>query len=475
MSGPLPPLPALPPRRVSCDGRFLVNAKGDGFPYLADTAWEIFHRMDANDIVTYLDDRQAKGFTVIQAALLCELDGLRIPDRQGRIPLIGLDPDCPDENWLRWVEWVLDEGAARGLTFALVVAWGDKVKPLARGAGPIIFNPANGRRFTRMLSARWLGRPIIWIIGGDRNPETNDEFAIWDTMAEGLIEGGGADTLVTFHPEGYRSSAEFFHDRPWLAFNAMQSGHGRRDYPVHEGVLIDAARAPRKPIIDLEPCYEDVPIEFWKLTAGRRWIDIPEAELNYASYRKHRGYMDAWDVRKAIYRALFAGAAGAAYGHNAVWQVWKPGSIPRNVPSPISWLEALNRPGAQQMRHARTVLDRFGWLEPLPALITLEPGPFSPLVARSHRTGDLLVYLPAPHQGFIQRSLLDGAFGQHGVLLERINPTTGCTDKKYTQPADALIPWSTPEQVEDAILVLRPAIVLDIELSDGSADQTRST
>jgi len=417
----------------------------------------MFHRMDAADVIAYLDNRQAKGFTVIQVALLAELDGLRIPDRNGQLPLTALDPERPNETWLRWVEWVMDQGTARGFTFALVPAWGDKVKPLARGAGPSIFRPANAHRFTRLLAQRWRERPLLWFLGGDRNPESAEEFAIWDAMAAGLIEGRGPGALITFHPEGYRSSSEFFHDRPWLAFNALQSGHGRRDYPVHQRILTDTTLLPRKPVIDVEPCYEDVPVEFWKLTAGRRWTDIPEAELTYESYRQLHGYMGPWDVRKAVYRALFAGAAGAAYGHNAVWQVWQPGRNPRNVPSPMAWRDALDRPAARQMRHVRTMLDRFGWLEPVPEISAAESAPGGALFARSRHTGELLCYLPSPQVGTLSSAALATVTSPAGLLVERFDSATGITVGPLHLPAGLALPWSVPEQTEDAIIIFRPA------------------
>jgi hypothetical protein len=66
--------------RLSPNRRFIVRADGAPFFYLGDTAWELFHRLTMAEAELYLRDRAAKGFTVIQAVALAELDGLRTPN-----------------------------------------------------------------------------------------------------------------------------------------------------------------------------------------------------------------------------------------------------------------------------------------------------------------------------------------------------------------------------------------------------------
>src|SRR4051812_18841368 len=50
--------------KVSDNGRFLVQSNGRPFFYLADTAWELFHRLDRGEADLYLKNRAAKKFTV---------------------------------------------------------------------------------------------------------------------------------------------------------------------------------------------------------------------------------------------------------------------------------------------------------------------------------------------------------------------------------------------------------------------------
>ena len=49
------------------------------FFWLGDTGWELFHRLSREEADKYLKNRADKGFTVIQAVALAELDGLHTP------------------------------------------------------------------------------------------------------------------------------------------------------------------------------------------------------------------------------------------------------------------------------------------------------------------------------------------------------------------------------------------------------------
>src|SRR5215212_8624893 len=101
--------------KVSDNRRFLVHDDGSPFFYLGDTAWELFHRLDREEAERYLKDRAAKGFTVIQAVVLAELDGLHDPNPYGHTPLIGDDPTKPDEDYFAHVDWIVAKAEDLGL------------------------------------------------------------------------------------------------------------------------------------------------------------------------------------------------------------------------------------------------------------------------------------------------------------------------------------------------------------------------
>src|SRR5262245_22408416 len=70
----------LPQLQVSDNRRFLVTADGRPFFWLGDTAWELFHRLSREDVDRYLRKRAGQRFTVIQAVVLAEFDGLTEPN-----------------------------------------------------------------------------------------------------------------------------------------------------------------------------------------------------------------------------------------------------------------------------------------------------------------------------------------------------------------------------------------------------------
>jgi len=86
---------AAPRLKVSENKRFLVYADGKPFFWLGDTAWELFHRLNREEADRYLENRARKGFTVIQAVAIGELDGHTVPNSYGHLPLENLDPAHP--------------------------------------------------------------------------------------------------------------------------------------------------------------------------------------------------------------------------------------------------------------------------------------------------------------------------------------------------------------------------------------------
>ena len=59
----------LPKLKVSENKHFLTTDSGQPFFWLGDTAWELFHRLTREEADQYLQNRAAKGFTLIQAVI----------------------------------------------------------------------------------------------------------------------------------------------------------------------------------------------------------------------------------------------------------------------------------------------------------------------------------------------------------------------------------------------------------------------
>lgn len=119
---------------------------------MGGTAWELFHRLSRGEAVTYLTNRAAEGFTVIQAVALAEYDGLNTPNVYGDKPLINNDPARPNEAYFKHVDFVVVEAEKLGLIIAFLPTWGDKWNK-KWGIGPEVFTAANAEVF-----GEWIGR-----------------------------------------------------------------------------------------------------------------------------------------------------------------------------------------------------------------------------------------------------------------------------------------------------------------------------
>ena len=329
--------------KISDDQKFIVKEDGTPFFWMGDTAWELFHKLSRDDADLYLENRAQLKFNVIQAVALAELDGLRVGNVYGRKPLLQnttgeYDPTLPDQQvnqdaYTYWdhVEYVIDKAASLGLYIALLPTWGDKYHK-GWGQGPEIFTPKNARIYGKWLADRLKNkRNIIWVLGGDRQLTTAKHFGVINEMAKGIREGEAERHLMTLHPTGGFSSSFHVHEEDWLEFNMIQSGHDRLNNDNYKKVTEDYLRLPTKPVIDAEPRYEDLPIQF----------------------NPSNGYFDDYDVRQAAYWAVLSGACGHTYGHHSIWcMCTEPadGFI-------MTWKDAIHRPGGQQMQYVRGLME----------------------------------------------------------------------------------------------------------------------
>ncbi len=335
--------------KVSDNRRFLVYEDGRPFFWLGDTAWELFHRLNREEADRYLQDRATKGFTVVQAVALAELDGLNTPNAYGHVPLVENDParpavkDGPNNDYWDHVDWIVGRAESLGLVIGLLPTWGDKWNK-KWGVGPEIFTPENARAYGKWLGGRYKSSAIVWILGGDRPVETQRHREILRATARGLREGDGGRHLMTFHPSGGHGSAEYFPSDNWIDFHMRQNGHVAEFTPRYAATRADYDLKPVRPVLDGEPLYEDHPLSF-------KAADF--------------GHSTAADVRRPLYWDLFSGAFGHTYGHHSVWQMWAPPRKPVNGPL-MPWFEAIGQPGAAQMQFARRLLESRPFLTRVP-------------------------------------------------------------------------------------------------------------
>jgi hypothetical protein len=396
--------------KVSDNKHFLQHVDGTPFFYLGDTAWELFHRLDKNEADLYLTDRAQKGFTVIQAVALAEFNGIAQPNAYGHLPLENANPEKPavkegpENDYWDHVDYIINKTNESGMYVGLLPTWGQNW----HGNNPL-FSPENAYKYGRFLGEKYQSKQIIWILGGDRNIDNDRHKEIIRAMARGLSDGDGGVHLITFHPSGGRSSAEWLHEEPWLDFNMRQNGHNS-EYANYGKTLDDYRRKPVKPVIDGEPLYEDHPLSF---NADKL------------------GHSIAADVRRAMYWDLFNGAFGHTYGHHSVWQMYDPDKRqPHNNPL-LSWKEAIEQPGATQMTYGRLLIESRPFLTriPDPSIIltgkvpTAMPGEgrYRFVATRDEAGTYAMIYIPAGRELTVRTDFIKGK----KIKAWLFNPRTG--------------------------------------------------
>ena len=407
---------ATPALKVHPEGHYLMTEKCAPFFWLGDTAWELFHRLDREEAVRYLDNRAQLGYTVVQAVAIAELDGVNVPNAYGHKPFGfakgAKDPepivaDGPDNDYWDHVDFIVKAANDRGITVAMLPTWGRWWKQNA------VFTAESGRRYCEWLATRYRDAGVVWVLGGDRSIDKPGERAIIDAMAAGLRAGDGGKHLITFHPHGGGASSRSLPNCDWIDFHMRQNGHtidySKNAWERYAGTLEEAVRTPAKPVLDGEPVYEGHPVDF-----------RPD----------DRGHTVAADIRRAFFWDMFNGAFGHTYGHHSIWQMYDEGRGPVNRPL-MTWKEALDEPGARQLGLAKKLFETRAFFTRVPApeiIVPANPASLVPgtgtrrFVATRDRDGSFaMVYVPVGRPFTVDLSCVKA----EKVRLSWYDPRTG--------------------------------------------------
>jgi hypothetical protein len=345
-----------PQLRVSENHRYLMTEKGDPFFWLGDTGWLLFSKLSREEAERYFDDRRQKGFNVIQVMVIHDI--MKAVSFYGDSALIdhrvdmqfiteGSSPDDPQQyDYWDHVDYLVKLAAKKGIYLALVPVWGSNVR-----SGHITNEQAG--KYAEWLAERYKGEHnIIWLNGGD--VKGSDSTDIWKTIGS-TIRKASPEQMISYHPFGRTQSSEWFHNEAWLDFNMFQSGHRRYDQDTAglaygednwRYMAADYNKIPVKPSLDGEPSYESIPQGLHD-PAQPYWTDS--------------------DIRRYAYWSVFAGGCGFTYGHNAIMQFHKTGDKSPAYGVRETWEEALNAPGAWQMKYLKELVLSRPYFERVPA------------------------------------------------------------------------------------------------------------
>ncbi len=375
------------PLRVSNNGRFLQTTNGEPFFWNGDTNWRLY-KLNPTQVVQYLNNRKARGFNIIQGPVLTHFSSYSETttyNGQG-----NTNPNSPNLNYFDHIDFIIDAAAERGMYIAPVVAWGTFHKDFP--GSTVAARAASARAYGEWLGARYRNKTnLVWIVAAEFNIDGtgNDIKTVWNALGEGLKTGNQGKQLITIHPsyqEGRQSSADMFHDAPWLSFNMLQSSHSGDTGPGSANFLLVKAaynKTPAKPVLDAEPHYEGI----------AAWSDA--------------------GVRRRAYWNVFAGGFGHTYGANGVWNSYRGGYDTIEFGATTVWSEAITWTGSKHMKHMRALMESRPALQRVPAPnLLLTPSGTGPehLIGTRHKKGHYaMVYVPKKNKTFtVNTSLLSG-------------------------------------------------------------------
>ena len=418
--------------RVSDNGHYLVTDDGHPFFWMGDTSWQLIRksrREDATDqpaVEKYFSTRERQGFNVLQT-VVCAPSGRMggQPNAYGFAPFA--DVDCtqpklgpgPNDDYWDHVDYVLKLAQRHGFRVVLLPLWLNSVD----NGHPWVAAPKRAYDFGRFLGERYRDLPhIVWTMGGDpfkrgRNVDNPTRLALTRALAEGIADGvnGGASatydgeadwttTFMAFHPPGGgRSSSEFIAAEPWVDMNLIQTTT-MFEFANFATVGRDYRRTPSKPTLDCEVAYEE---------------STTLSSEEDATYGKR--LTTDWEVRKAAYWAVLAGACGHTYGHRSLIS-WLRFGEKGTFGAASPWYEKLDTPGALQMHHLKMLLAPLG-VDRMPADDLLVDNPEDAGYAVATRGVDgrhALVYLPTGKTVRVKVGTL-----AHGLVATWVDPRTG--------------------------------------------------
>ena len=359
--------------KVSANSQYLVHENGTPFFWLGNTAWLMPERLNRDEVEFYLNREREEGYNVEQIQVLNAIPTYNIygaqanddtfdfnqftnsPQTSSSSPWRGIGRGSSYGYW-EHLDYIVDMAASQGIYIAMDCIWGSQISKMT---------PGKAAKYGQFLGERYKDKPnIIWMIGGDIMGDKGMES--WDALAR-AIRAADPNHLMTFHPRGRTTSAWWYNDREWLDFNMFQSGHrrygqrnGDGDYTIRDNTEEDnwryvgmsfgdpaeqiegrEVKGPRKPVIDGEPSYEDIPQGLHDFSQPR-WQDC--------------------DVRRYAYWAVFAGCFGHTYGHNSIMQFMRPGVLP-SFGAEKPWWDALNDPGYRQMKYLKKLMTALPFTE----------------------------------------------------------------------------------------------------------------
>ncbi len=373
---------ALPP---GVPRPFIHPEHEDGTPFLwhGDTAWAATYRAFHSEWRTYIDDRRARGISVVQLGLGASWVGPPTsgspsgPDMQlsirNQAPFVQISSNCSPSslkvpnNCSRWNPDFWNKLAGM-VQYAndnwIVVLIAGIMDPVGHcsASDPSTCPPVEEAQvFARNLTSLLAGNHVILSPSWDHQASTN-----WVTRMD-TVAGSIYRHLKTNHI-GTRESNEYaeFHEKPWLGFQLFQSGH-------NNGNLDPVTRRPR----EMPPV-----LRGWDSNGPDPFSDTPKSLVNGEAiydYGKDPAapspsHFNGFRARQVGWLSWLTGTKGYTWGASGLWEWGICGLNPRpgwattectatGIPEPESCFKdyAGAMPSANHVQRLRDALSILDW------------------------------------------------------------------------------------------------------------------
>lgn len=420
---------------VSENQRFLQFENGEPFFWLGETAWLMPERLNRDEVRYYLQTCQTAGYNMVQVQVVNGVPTYNIYGQKS-LSIANDGRWLMNEGYWEHMDYIISQAEQCGIYVGMVCIWGGLVK-----AG--LMNVEQAKEYGTFLANRYKDCPnIVWIIGGDI--EGNIKSEVWETLAT-TIKGIDSNHLMTYHPRGRHTSAQWWSKSSWIDFHTFQSGHRRygqrmdnKNYPIPDNTEEDCwmyvdstwAYKPQKPVLDDEPIYEGIP-------QGLHGADEP--------------LWLAKDVRRYAYWSVFAGSCGHTYGNNAIMQFYREG-YPSAYHCKKPWTEALYDPGFHQMKYLKQLMLSLPYFERVPdQSIVIDNGIQYDRLAATRGKSYLMVYNYTSRSMKVDLNKISGAKKRVWWMDAATGGLTYLGE--YDSKVLTFRPHKTRQDVEDGVLI----------------------
>jgi hypothetical protein len=325
--------------------------EGKKFFYLADTVWSAFSKTSIEEWEHYLDYRRSQNFNVLQINILKQFDAGE-KDKQLSSFNYNVDRSIDfysfNQAYFEKAQKMLDMAVKKGFTPALVVLWGNYVKDtwMVKDNGSMIMPYDAVKPYVEFVVKTFSRFDPIYMISGDTDFGSEETIKYYKTAMD-TIKALSPSSLTTLHLCFKPDMPDSLVYSNNLDFYMYQSSHSiEGQYAAHQYARHFLNSPVKRPVVNGEPCYEG------------------------HGYGFKYGRFSAFDVRKAMWQSVLAGAkAGVTYGAHGIWS-WHTKGSPFNGEAyasiPFDWKTALYFEGAWDAGYLRWVFETNDLFDILP-------------------------------------------------------------------------------------------------------------